>query len=105
VDPLADLGIESSTPSAVTCSRNDWNIFAMDAVNGVSRALVPVAQNSLFNEQYPTWSPDGRFVSYVSNQGGDTDLYMVRFNDLNAQPVLLNRDDGDTDGFPVWRAG
>ncbi len=100
-DPLAGLGIES--PSSLACRVDNWNIFAVNAVNGANGALVPIAQNSLFNEQYPSWSPDGRFVSFVSNQGGDEDLYLLRFNDSSGQPVLINDDDGDIDGFPVWR--
>jgi Tol biopolymer transport system component len=102
-DPLSELGIDGSASSAPVCSVDNWNIFAVNAVNGANSALVPVAQNSLFNEQYPSWSPDGRSVSFISNQGGDADLYVVRFNDSTAQPFLINNDDGDVDGFPVWR--
>jgi Tol biopolymer transport system component len=107
VDPLEDIGIESdlgqSSSLSAVCTASNWNIFAVDADNGANGGLVPIAQNSLFNEQYAAWSPDGVFLSYISNQSGDADVYIVRFNDRNAQPILLNNDTGDVDGFPVWR--
>jgi serine/threonine-protein kinase len=40
-----------------------------------------------------TWTPDGRTVAFVSNRGGDNDLY-TRVADGSAQAELLLDDDG-----------
>jgi Tol biopolymer transport system component len=47
----------------------------------------------------PTWSPDGRFIAFVSMRDGNIDIY--RMNSDGSNPVNLTRNPASDDG-PAW---
>ena len=57
--------------------------------------------NSPFDESAPRFSPDGRWIAYVSNESGRTEVYLRSMADpARKQPVSNN---GGTE--PVWARG
>ncbi len=50
------------------------------------------------DETFPSWSPNGRQISYLLNNAGKTDLYIVDQNGKNLKRLTV---DGKTDN-PVW---
>ncbi|MEZ4669224.1 MAG: TIR domain-containing protein [Anaerolineae bacterium] len=89
----ADGGLQSS--DVCSCNTN-WDIWVI----GLSGAINVTNQPGTA-EQFPAWSPDGRYIIYVSNLGLDDDIYMVDEGRLNA-PILLTIDNQEADAFPVW---
>jgi len=50
------------------------------------------------DETFPSWSPNGRQIAYLSNNAGKTDLYIVDQNGNNLQRITV---DGQTNNH-VW---
>ncbi len=46
----------------------------------------------------PTWSPDGHYIAFSSNRGGNKDLYLMYLNGENQRPLTKG---GDV-LFPAW---
>jgi Tol biopolymer transport system component len=63
-------------------------LWVMDLPNGKPRRLT----TSQMGEHSPAWSPDGRYVAYVTwtEEGGD--VYRVRVGDRAARPERLTRE-------------
>ena len=55
--------------------------------------------NNDTDDQYPTWSPDGKRIVFVSNRGGNDEIYVMN-SDGSGQTRLTNNRDKE-DG-PVW---
>jgi Tol biopolymer transport system component len=53
-----------------------------------------------FNESAGQFSPDGRFVTYVSDQSGSDEVYVSSFPDPNAVRLLISSGGGNQ---PRWR--
>ena len=51
------------------------------------------------NKKVPTWSPDGRFFAYQSNDDGDPDIYVMDIRNKTSRQ-LTNHPDRDLS--PVW---
>ena len=56
--------------------------------------------DSPFSETSAVFSPDGRWIAYTSNEGGQADVYLQPFPRPGAK-VQVSRDGGS---HPVWRA-
>ena len=54
--------------------------------------------NSEFDERAPVFSPDGRYVAYVSEESGDEEVYIRSYPESAAQKLVST--DGGTQ--PVW---
>jgi Tol biopolymer transport system component len=63
------------------------------------RKPFPVAATP-FTEGSAVFSPDGRWIAYVSNEGGQTDVYVQSFPGPGSKSQV-SRDGGS---HPVWRA-
>ncbi len=50
-----------------------WHIWTVDARSGKARQLTDHARYDEFN---PTWSPDGKWIVFVSNRSPDPDTYI-----------------------------
>ncbi len=63
--------------------------------------------NGRFDEQSPAWSPDGRFVAFVSNRtldpdrNNDSNIYVIEAKN-GAQPRQLTAYTGSDGGQPSW---
>lgn len=63
------------------------------------RKPFPVAQTASF-ESAGTFSPDGRWLAFTSNESGETEVYVQPFP-AGGKPYRVSRAGG---GQPVWRA-
>jgi hypothetical protein len=54
--------------------QGNWDLYTM-AVSG-DRKPAPFTQTTMFNEVFPSFSPDGQFVSYVSNETGQNEIFV-----------------------------
>jgi Tol biopolymer transport system component len=75
---------------------SDRNIkFA--ALDGSDR--VPVFPNSQRNEERATFSPDGRWLAYISDESGRYEVYVRPFPDMSARRIQVSIDGGTE---PRW---
>jgi len=86
------LVFSEGTPLNATLS----DIYAIRP--GVDSAVVPLLMTE-FNERSPALSPDGRWLSYVSNDTGRDELYVRPFPDAGSALVQVSTDGGRD---PLW---
>jgi len=80
----------------VAVARGD--LFTVPAKYGPTRNLTDTSGT---HERGASWSPDGKWIAYVSDATGETELY-VRPQDGRGDPVQVTHG-ADTDYFkPVW---
>jgi len=53
-----------------------------------------------FNEMMPSFSPDGRFVAYVSNESGESEIFVARFPDGSMRRQISTSGGSE----PLWAA-
>ena len=81
---------------AVLTARGD--VFTVPAKEGSIRNLT---RTPGIREKYATWSPDGRWVAYVSDRTGEDELYMVPQDGMGAEVRITS--DGTMFRFPpTW---
>jgi tricorn protease len=71
-DKIQDADISPDGERAVFQARGD--IFTVPAKEGDARNLT---NSSASNERYPRWSPDGRWVAYLSDRTGEDEFYIT----------------------------
>ena len=72
---------------------SDWDIVSFDSTNTLHDVLV-----TPFAEGWPAISPDGKWLAYMSNESGQPEVYIRRFDGAGGRlQVSL---DGGTE--PVW---
>ncbi len=69
------------------------DIFSVPAENGVIENLT---QTQGIREIYPSWSPDGKYISYYSDATGEYEIYLLE-NKKDAKPQQL------TTGSTAWK--
>jgi len=74
-------------------------IYAMPAKGG---GAVPVATGMAFEVQ-PTFSPDGKWIAYVSDRSGGDNVWIARTDGSGARRIS-NEDDGAVRTSPEWSA-
>ena len=75
---------------------NGWDIFAMP-IDGDKKPFAIV--KTKFNELWATFSPDGKYIAYQSNESGRSEIYVHEFPEArNKWQVSL---EGGTQ--PLWR--
>ena len=50
----------------------------------------------------PAWSPQGRNIAFVSNRGGEEDIWLARLDDANQRFVNLSNSPSSIDKNPAW---
>jgi TolB protein len=55
--------------------------------------------NHPLSDSYPTWSPEGAYIAYVSNRAGNRDIFIVRPDGTGQFNVSL---DSSYDSNPLW---
>ncbi|MFZ0427572.1 MAG: S41 family peptidase, partial [Acidobacteriota bacterium] len=73
-------------------------VFTVPAEHGDTRDLT---QTSGAREQFPSWSPDGVNVAYVTDETGESELAVRASNGQGGAVILTNRKRGYLYG-PVW---
>jgi Tol biopolymer transport system component len=49
------------------------------------------------NDDYPAWSPDGKYIAFSSNRGGTMDLYIKPSDGSGEEKLLLHTDEAKID--------
>lgn len=62
------------------------NIYTVDVHNRAMRAVIQSDKNL----SRPSWSPDGRFISYISGVAGNQELYLWDLNTAQAIPLGIS---------------
>jgi serine/threonine-protein kinase len=79
--PIAISGDGKSLLAETTASNSD--IVAVDLAEGAPPTATSNAPRDFlatqFNEQWATFSPNGRFVAYASNESGQSEIYVVPY--------------------------
>ena len=60
-----------------------YDIFIMDADGSNIQRIT----TSPFNDNHPTWSPDGNNISFVSDRNGISNLYSVDLETMSVKPL------------------
>jgi tricorn protease len=68
---VTSMGLSPDGQRAVFTARGD--VFTVPAKNGSIRDLTDTSGT---REKYATWSPDGRWIAYVSDRSGEDELYL-----------------------------
>ena len=86
----------TSCSRAAATTRGGWDIWAMP-IDG-DRKPFPIVKTS-FNELWATFSPDGKYIAYQSNESGRNEIYVHEF------PEARNKWQVSTEGGvePYWR--
>ena len=74
------------------------NTFTVPAKEGNTRNLTG---KTGVHERWPRWSPDGKWIAYLSDETGEYELY-IRSQDGRGEPVQLTRDSETFYFAPVW---
>lgn len=74
------------------------NIFTVPAKNGATRNLT---QTSGVHERDAVWSPNGRWIAYISDVNGEDELWM-RPQDGSGAPVELTSEADTYKYAPIW---
>jgi len=73
------------TRLAVT-ARGD--VFNVPATKGVTRNITRTAGA---HERSASWSPDGKYIAYISDRTGETEIYLQSVEDDSKEPVQLTK--------------
>ncbi|RKU32311.1 hypothetical protein C6499_03430, partial [Candidatus Poribacteria bacterium] len=65
--------VGSDRISFASTSKGNFDIYVMD----INSENLSCLTNHPTDERDPTWSPDGRFLAYVSNRDGDFKIYIM----------------------------
>jgi TolB protein len=84
------------------------DIFLMDLTTGLITRLTdpgvvynPNNPSPTSEENYPAWSPGGKWIAFVMSRGGlGENIYIMDTDGGNIRPLT---DSSYTDGFPVWK--
>ncbi len=90
-DDIHSFSVSPSGKRALFDARGD--IFSVPAENGVIENLT---ETQGVREIYPMWSPDGKYISYISDATGEYEIYLLE-NKKGAKPRQL------TSGSSAWK--
>jgi tricorn protease len=95
-DLILDFCLSPSAKRALFSARGD--IFTVPAEKGDVRNIT---QTPVIREIYPTWSPDGKWVAYLSDRTGEYELYLKPQDGSGKEERITF--DGDCYRFnPIW---
>ncbi|MDD4748213.1 MAG: DPP IV N-terminal domain-containing protein [Salinivirgaceae bacterium] len=75
--------------------QRDWDIFVMD-IDGNKFANLT---NTPEEENYPSWSPDGNQIAFVSSRDGNYEIYVMNHAGENISRLTNNQ---FSDTHPLW---
>ena len=55
--------------------------------------------NDNYNNQWPTWSPDGQRIAFASRRDGDLEIYVM---DADGKNITQLTNNNYVDWMPAW---
>ncbi len=95
-DFITSYSVSPSGKRVVVEARGD--VWSLPAKNGTPRNLSRTAGVA---ERDPSWSPDGRWFAYFSDESGEYELYL-RQSDGKDEPQRITTDGGVFRYRPIW---
>lgn len=95
-DNIHSCAVSPSGKRALFDARGD--IFSVPAENGIT---VNLTGTQGVREIFPSWSPDGRFISYYSDLTGEYELYLLE-NKKDAKPKQVTFNSSSWKYKPLW---
>ena len=86
-DKVADYDISPEGRRAVFRARGD--VFSVPAREGITRDLTATPG---VNEMVPKWSPDGKWIAYLSDATGEEEFYLKSFDGKETVQLTSNSD-------------
>jgi len=74
------------------------DIYSVPAENGFTTNLT---QTQGVRDMFPSWSPNGKYISYVSDKTGEYEIYLLE-NNKDAQPKQLTFNSSAWKYEPIW---
>src|SRR6266403_354576 len=93
---IGGYGISPSAARVVVEARG--NIFTVPAEHGSVRTLT--TDNSSVHELNPAWSPDGKWIAYLSDKTGEYEVYLRP--QMGGEDVRVTTDGGMYRYGPTW---
>lgn len=93
---IENYEISPTGKRAIVDARGD--IFSIPAEHG---EIINLTQTQGIRELSPAWSPDGKYISYVSDQSGEYEIYLLE-NKKGAQQKQLTTGSTGWKYPPVW---
>jgi tricorn protease len=93
---ISNLALSPSAARVVVEARG--NIFTVPAEHGSARTLT--TNNSSVHEMNPAWSPDGKWIAYLSDKTGEYELYLRP--QMGGDEVRITTDGGMYRYGPTW---
>ncbi len=81
---------------AVFSARGD--IFTVPAKSGITKNLT---KSCGIHDRYVAWSPDGKYISYISDNTGEDEIYIVD-KDGKEAPIQLTKNSDTYKYYPLW---
>ena len=95
-DNIHSCAVSPTGKRALFDARGD--IFSVPAENGIT---VNLTGTQWWREIFPSWSPDGRFISYYSDLTGEYELYLLE-NKKDAKPKQVTFNSSSWKYKPLW---
>lgn len=95
-DDIHSFAVSPTGKRALFDARGD--IFSVPAENGVIENLTATQG---VREIYPTWSPDGKYITYFSDATGEYEIYLLE-NKKGATPKQLTKKSAAWKYQPEW---
>jgi tricorn protease len=95
-DRIESIDLAPGGKRALFTARGD--VFSVPAENGNTRNLT---STSGVREKYATWSPDGKWIAYVSDASGEEELYVAP-QDGKGKAVQVTSGSSSWHYAPVW---
>lgn len=93
---ITDFDLSPEGNRAVFTARGD--VFTVPAKEGATRNLT---RSPGAREQYAVWSPDGKWIAYLSDRTGEDELYLAPHDGMGAE-VRVTTDGAMFRLAPVW---